>query len=266
MNMVSSMTFGCEYHTNLKTIKDNIGDFQDDFIKHRLLIFRDLQPTKEEQLEITDLFMFGKGNRDHMFIDDVNHEYFSQSGRLEHEDPDTLVGHWHVDNAVHEYSPTVVTMFMSHWVGKQGTGNTIFIDLEGLFQVCPDHYKSELKGIELLHQSGQDDTEGNLARGAVHPLFRIHPITGNTILFYTGPDLDPVDGRTAEFDAFKGWVSLTLPRVLDDGLHPQIKYELEWNQGDMVLMDNRCVLHGFRGGWTLGERVMRKTEGQWVRP
>jgi alpha-ketoglutarate-dependent taurine dioxygenase len=259
------MTFGYEYHTDLRNIKDNIGDFQDDFIKYRLLIFRNLQSTEEEQLEITNLFMFGKGNRDHTLID-ITHEYFSQSGRLEHEDPDTLVGQWHVDNAVHEYSPTVVTMLMDRWVGEHGTGNTIFIDLEGLFQICPDHFKSKLEHLELLHQSGQDDADGNHASGAVHPLFRIHPITGNTILFYTGPDLNPVDGPTAEFDEFKDWISLTLAKVLDDGLHPQMKYEMEWNQGDMVLMDNRCILHGFRGGWKIGERSMRKTEGQWVRP
>ena len=260
------MTFGCEYEAGLDNIRDNIGDYQDDFIKHGLLIFRNLAPTKEEQLEITHLFMFGKGNRKILYDDTISHEYFSKSGRLENEDPNALVGHWHIDNAVHEYSTSLVTMHMAHWVGEQGTGNTIFIDLEGLFQVCPDHYKLELEGLELLHQSGQDDAEGNHAPGAVHPLFRIHPITGNTILFYTGPDLNPVNGPVPEFDLFKEWMSMILKRMLDEGYYPELKHELEWNQGDMVLMDNRCILHGFRGGWKLGERVMHKAEGQWVRP
>ena len=42
--------------------------------------------------------------------------------------------------------------------------------------------------------------------------------------------------------------------------NPEVVFIQEWEEGDVMIWDNRNTVHTFHGGWRLGERVFRKLE------
>ena len=69
-----------------------------------------------------------------------------------------------------------------------------------------------------------------------HPLVRRNPVNGRESLFL-GAHASHVEGLpVAEGHAF-------LKELLDHVTQPQFCYHHEWQEGDLIIWDNRCVLH-----------------------
>jgi alpha-ketoglutarate-dependent taurine dioxygenase len=86
----------------------------------------------------------------------------------------------------------------------------------------------------------------------LRPLVKVHPVTGRPALFI-GRHAHAIPGLTAEeSDAL-------LDRLLTDACQPPRTYRHRWTPGDVVVWDNRCLLHR-AGEWDLREpRVMVHT-------
>ena len=73
--------------------------------------------------------------------------------------------------------------------------------------------------------------------GAVHPLVRTHPETGRNCLFLGRRSKAYVAGMTvAESDAL-------LDALLAHATQPQFAWHHDWKNGDLLMWDNRCVMH-----------------------
>ncbi len=69
-----------------------------------------------------------------------------------------------------------------------------------------------------------------------HPLVRTHPETGAKTL-YIGNHASHIQGLPeAEGDTL-------LQELLDHATQPQFVYQHTWRVGDLVIWDNRCLLH-----------------------
>jgi alpha-ketoglutarate-dependent taurine dioxygenase len=86
----------------------------------------------------------------------------------------------------------------------------------------------------------------------LRPLVKIHSVTGRPALFI-GRHAHAIPGLTeTESDAL-------LTRLLDDACRPPRVHRHHWQPGDVVVWDNRCVLHR-ACEWDLAEpRVMVHT-------
>jgi alpha-ketoglutarate-dependent taurine dioxygenase len=86
----------------------------------------------------------------------------------------------------------------------------------------------------------------------LRPLVKIHPATGRPSLFI-GRHAHAIPGLTEAAS-----IEL-LDRLLDDACRPPRIYVHRWTVGDLVVWDNRCVLHRARP-WPEDEpRVLRHT-------
>ena len=255
-------------------VLNNMQYYYDLYIEHRKLGFVELRPTREQQSELIQKF----GNVDRNGVGplwDVSHPHLETT--LAETPDDFLIGHWHMDNTVFEWCPDITSMHMHTWKGRKGTGNTVLVDLEDLYDKCPKEYINYLQDLMVHHRSGVNNPDGTTHSGSHHPGLRTHPITGNTSLFYTGPECDPSDGPSELFDEYKQWMrgDAPPPGEASEGGWPGYQGQLfqlenqfvwDWSEGDFLIWDNTCIIHGFYGGWVYEERVFDKVEGRYSKP
>ena len=132
-------------------------------------------------------------------------------------------------------------------VPENGSGATSFLNLYRAYETLADDLKSRIAG-KLCNHSANYDSSGRpypyaetgdptKSPGARHPLVRTHPETGRKCLFL-GRRLDawivglPVDESEEVLDA-----------VWDHATSNEFSWTHKWLNGDMVMWDNRCVMH-----------------------
>ncbi len=133
----------------------------------------------------------------------------------------TINGNWHVDEV-----SSYVLLSMTHFEEMDDSwGNTVFIDLEDLYEKCP--YKEQLETADVK----------NFPNGATHPALRTHPVSGKTALLYSDPRQVLV-GEEDWFNDYKRWLIEEMGKETN---------RLRWvyDEGDFVIFDNRCLAHTF---------------------
>ena len=91
---------------------------------------------------------------------------------------------------------------------------------------------------------------GNLP---IHPLIRTHPDTGRKAIYVHPGKLENIVGmEPAESQHM-------IQTLLDKVLAPDICYRHKWKEGDLLLCDNRAVLHLAHHDYDLNEgRIMHR--------
>jgi taurine dioxygenase len=91
----------------------------------------------------------------------------------------------------------------------------------------------------------------------MHPLVRTHPESGRKAIY-----LNPI--RTEGIVGMEENEALSLlDELLEHAVQPQYEYRHQWRTGDMVMWDNRCLLHKANGDYDMGQarylyRIMLK--------
>jgi taurine dioxygenase len=90
--------------------------------------------------------------------------------------------------------------------------------------------------------------------GAIHPIARTHPETGRKALYLGRRARScvmglPVDESEALLDALWGHA----------GGNPDFVWTQVWQTGDLILWDNRCVMHRRDAFDPAQQRLMRRT-------
>ena len=148
--------------------------------------------------------------------------------------------------------PPAYTALRAVAVPERG-GQTLFTNQYLAYETLPLDVRRELQGRRITHvvtglQLGPDQETS-----AVHPIFRVHPISGRTALYLSTPQrCAQVSGmspqRAAETVAF----------LFDHSTRGDNVYRHMWAPGDVVMWDNRCVLHRADHAGVVGERVMHR--------
>ena len=149
---------------------------------------------------------------------------------------------WHTDTAYHS-SPHKATTLFGVEVPDTG-GNTKFSNQYLVYDALPADLKERLQGAMAMNAYEFGTTIKTFARydrDAVphhaHPVFRKHPETGRTAVYVCplmteeiiGMDAAESEAVLAEIYAIQG--------------RDAFVYEHHWRAGDMVMWDNRCLLH-----------------------
>lgn len=151
---------------------------------------------------------------------------------------------WHTDKS-YMARPSLATLLYAVELPPSG-GDTEFADMQAAYDALPEARKRELQGLRLVHswersrqKSGSKPATEDEKRDAppvVHPLVRTHPATGRKGLY--------IGNHTSHVD---GW-SLTVGEALIEELQTfatqeHFVYRHQWQPGDLVMWDNRCLLH-----------------------
>ena len=87
-----------------------------------------------------------------------------------------------------------------------------------------------------------------------HPLVRIHPETGRPSLFCSPRFTYRVDGLGPEESG------ALLDELFAHAARPEFRYRHAWDEGDLVMWDNRCVNHRATGGYEYPDiRLLHRT-------
>jgi taurine dioxygenase len=170
---------------------------------------------------------------------------------------------WHTDMSYNELPPMASALYALE-IPASG-GETGFCNMYLAYENLPGDLKRRVETLQCKHdisrnsvgglRRGQpENTTPRDAPGAVHPLVRTHPVTGRNALFLGRRlnayimGLEPEESE-ALLDTL--WAHAT---------RPEYTWYQEWQLGDLILWDNRCVMHR-RNPFDGGERrIMHRTQ------
>ena len=170
---------------------------------------------------------------------------------------------WHTDMSYIEYPPTASVLYAVE-VPEQG-GATHFCNMIGAWQSLPPELARRARGARLKHDAAHDSI-GKLrkghhaaddprdAPGACHPMVLRHPETGIDAL-YLGRRQDayveglPLAESAAFLDAVWHYVALEGDT-----------WTQEWEVGDVLVWDNRSVMHRRAAFDPAARRLMRRAQ------
>ena len=224
----------------------------DAFHEHAVLILPDQHPTSEAQIAFGKLF----GAIEHLYADKeiVAISNKREDGTLYGEDEhraQVLRGNegWHTDSS---YMPMAAkASVLSARVLPDSGGETEWADMRAAYDALDDAMKDRIAGLAAYHSLYHSQAKiGHKAEeGAsygfhndtppLRPLVKRHPATGRPAL-YIGRHAYGIPGLSeAESEAL-------LDELVTFACQPPRTYEHTWRPGDMVIWDNRCVLHRAR--------------------
>ena len=138
--------------------------------------------------------------------------------------------HWHTDKPYHP-APPLLTMLYAVELPPVG-GDTEFANMALAYAALPEATKRRIAGLRVVFRPAFDDSRP----AADHPLVRTHPDTGRQSL-YIGNHSTHISGmQEAEGAAL-------LIELLEHATQRRFVYAHRWRVGDLVMWDNRCLLH-----------------------
>ena len=168
---------------------------------------------------------------------------------------------WHSDKS---FRPEPCSATILHAVTlPPGGGDTCFADMYGAYDALPETEKAELAGVRVVHswelslaKSGRKASPEEIADAPPmsHPLVRIHPDTQRKCLFM-GEHASHFEGQPME----AGRARLAALEAHATG--ERFVYRHQWQPGDMLMWDNRCLLHRADQNFDAGlhPRVLHRT-------
>jgi len=135
----------------------------------------------------------------------------------------------------------------------QRGGHTLFTNQYRAYDTLPSQIRESLHGRTITHVvTGLDLPEG-AETSALHPIFLRHPISGRTALYLSTPQrCAAISGMDPEQAAH------TIAYLLDHSTREDNIFRHSWSPGDIVIWDNRCVLHRADHTDVAGDRVLHR--------
>lgn len=177
-----------------------------------------------------------------------------------HPDKGTL--EWHTDGSWRDRCGQATIMYAEQ-VPDDG-GETWFCDMYGAYESLDAPTKAQLDGLQVFHsldfsrnrRHGEDpmtETQKAQVPPVAHPIVRIHPETGRQCIFL-GDHAEYVAGM--DYDAGRALIEDINRRATP----PELVYKHRYRPRDIVLWDNRCILHRATPYDTAhAKRVMRRS-------
>ena len=245
-----------------ETIDDEtIGTLNDAFFEHHLLCFRSA-PLTPEQFARTARF-FGAPQlqllrkRRHGDVPEVS-ILESTYKKPEHK-PDELslmrLSGWHTDDSYFAM-PAKATMLQSLEIPDSG-GQTKFCNMRAAYRDLPDAQKQRLDDLKAVHgydtmraparAAARTKVEEDETPEVVHPLIRTHDDTKEKTIYVNTNRTDRIVGmERAESDTL-------LDEICAHVTQPKYQYQHEWQVGDVLLWDNRCLMHAVNMDFPVGQ-------------
>jgi alpha-ketoglutarate-dependent taurine dioxygenase len=160
------------------------------------------------------------------------------------------VEQWHADSSYRSV-PSDASLFYGEIVPPEG-GETMFADATAAYRSLDSVMKRQIEGLQAMHsletlrlwgQRHNPERTGDIGSQAVEfpavrqPLVRVHPATGAKSLYVCPAVISHVEGLDAAAS------SALIEALIAHIAQPRFVYSHRWHKGDLVMWDNRAVLH-----------------------
>lgn len=157
---------------------------------------------------------------------------------------------WHTDYSFFD-EPLSMTMVYPKVV-PSSRRETLYVDMERIYETLPDelraythtrcfhdassYYKIQPKDVDRPIIDLVREFKA-IAPGAWHPTVLVHPVTGRKSLYVSEGFTTRIEGMGHE------QYTVALRELFDFVGRPEHVYHHEWNLGDLMLWDNRTLIH-----------------------
>ncbi|MGZ0187036.1 MAG: TauD/TfdA dioxygenase family protein [Alphaproteobacteria bacterium] len=215
------------------------------FVQHQLLVFRDQDLDKQQQIafslqfgELEQHTLRNRGADDEPYVHVVSN--LGADGKPTGKVASTL---WHTDKSFRPL-PSMATILHAKTLPPNG-GDTCFANMYAAYDALPKAEQSALSGLRAVHswELSRENVgrvmsaeEKRDAPSNAWPITRVHPDSRRTGLFMgmhaSHIDGEPIPESRARIEALEAHA--TAGRFV---------YRHTWRPGDMLMWDNRCLLH-----------------------
>ncbi len=244
----------------------------DAFLTHHVIAIRGQNLTPAEQLSFSKRFGALEDQLNaHYTVPDYP-EVLVLSNDVKDGKPVGLIDggdFWHSDSS-HRPLPSMATILYAVKNPNQG-GDTEFANMHAAYDALPEDMKrriAPLKGVHAVSKlrnkrvtvsprrpDGKSFYEAQKSLpDQVWPLVRTHPVTGRKSLYVSPRFTIGIEGLSeAEAEEI-------LDCLFAHQIRPQFIYRHKWQDRDLVMWDNRSVIHQATGGFTYPDiRTMHRT-------
>jgi taurine dioxygenase len=164
---------------------------------------------------------------------------------------------FHTDHSNHPAPPKATTLFAVSLPSRGG--DTQYVNMHQAWDELPEATKRRIDGLKAVHvyQSKYSprelrplsaDSAKALPPPGIHPLVRTHPENGRKALFLNPVRIEGIVGLPD--DAALDLVA----ELMAHATQPKYEYRHQWHYGDMVIWDNRSVMHKANPDYDMRER------------
>jgi len=164
---------------------------------------------------------------------------------------------FHTDHSNHPAPPKATTLFPVSL--PSSGGDTQYVNMHEAYDDLPDDTKRRIAGLKAVHvyQSKYsprelrpltDASAKALPPPGIHPLARTHPETCRKALYLNPVRIESMIGM--EDDKALDLVA----ELIAHATQKKYEYRHQWRYGDMVILDNRSVLHKANPDYDMSER------------
>ena len=220
------------------------------FLRHQVLLFGPQDVPSERQVAFARRF----GPVQVHVMSQYHADGFPELYRLSNLDeqgnpngrhPDRGTLHWHTDGSWQRVTGQA-TIIYGEMVPTEG-GETHFADTYRAYDRLDADWKARIDRLRAVHnldfsrtrRHGEDpltDAQRADKPPVDHPVVRTHPETRRDCL-YVGDHAEYIVGMP--YDEGRALIE----QLNAMAIHPDLTYEHRWKRGELIVWDNRCVLH-----------------------
>jgi alpha-ketoglutarate-dependent taurine dioxygenase len=173
---------------------------------------------------------------------------------------------YHTDHS-NDAEPPKATVLHAIQLPDTG-GDTQYVNMQKAYEDLPAETKKRidaLKGVHVYQSKFSErklmgltpEAQKHVPKAVEHPIVRTHPETGRKALYLNPIRIEAIVGMP------EGEALSLLDDLLAHATQEKYQYRHRWQKGDLVLWDNRCLLHKANGDYDHGQtrylyRVMLK--------
>ncbi|MGW4444598.1 TauD/TfdA dioxygenase family protein [Streptomyces sp. NPDC004682] len=158
----------------------------------------------------------------------------------------TLLRGWHCDHGA-RVDPPAATILRAETVPPYG-GDTTWANLAAAYAGLSAPVRAFVDGLRAEHRLGvgyqpRPGDDAYLRRlldhqvASVHPLVRVHPETGERVLFVNGYYVEQIE------DVSRPESAALLEMLLEQVIRPEYTVRFRWAPGSVAFWDNRATVH-----------------------
>jgi taurine dioxygenase len=226
------------------------------FVEYSVLVVRDQSLNPDQVLAAVELFgsIFHQHNTRFALPECPQIHYISNQDRF----PDGrryIPGEgWHTDHS-NDSRPPKATVLHAVTLPDRG-GDTQFANMAAAYAALPAATKDRIAELMAIHvyQNSHSTrklmglSEANKERvpnAVLHPIVRTHPENGRKSIYLNPIRIEGIVGLD-----HKEALPL-LDELLEHAVQEKFQYRHAWRPGDLVMWDNRCLLHKANGDYDM---------------
>ncbi len=229
----------------------------DAFVKFHVLVIRDQKMTAAQFADAGSLF--GEiMSQHHKDVRATGHpEVFEIRNEKIGEGKYRIAGEsFHTDHSNHPVPPKATALFTVS-LPSYG-GDTQFVNMHNAYDDLSADMKRRVDNMRAYHvweskysprkmRPLAEQSKKALPPPALHPIVRLHPENGRKALYLNPVRMESIPGMPDE-EALA-----LIKELMDHATQKKYEYRHKWHHGDMVIWDNRSVMHQANGDYDMNE-------------